>query len=270
MSHTSWWNKAKLKLEETNKYFVVPILALLTGIVGLYTNMAKTEMEEKLTAVSVETAKIESAAKSLEAQIAEQEFKSDLKIQMYGEVKEAISDTNVKRQKAVLLLVNEMLADDSVFREQLITILLASSEIDASVKEEQNKREIRNRRFEEQLLDSFPVFTIDVFYSEDWAKTSTTKAEKVSKLLKEKYPGYAIRLRCLPREINARKGFRFGSDEIRYSKKDSVLAAGIQKELIQAKLISEDSLKLKEGIGPRNAEGPKNYMSLFIRKTYSK
>lgn len=252
-------------VETTNKYLLTPAIFLLTAAVSVYTAITKNQMDKQNAIITEETAKIQNAAKSIESELAEKEFENNLKFQMYTEVKEAISDTNSKKQKVVLSLVNEMLADDSTFREKLITILLASSQVNVSVKEEQNRIELRKERFESGFQDSFPVFTIDILYSDDLAKKVSVKAESVSKLLQEKYPSYNIRLRCLPREINARKAFRFGRNEIRYNKTDSTLDYAIQKELLAANLITEDTVKLKEGIGPRNSEGPKNYMTLFIK-----
>ena len=69
----------------------------------------------------------------------EREFRNELKIQMYSEVKEAISKNDEKLKSVVLLMVNEMLADASLFREKLITILLASPTTSVAAKENNMK-----------------------------------------------------------------------------------------------------------------------------------
>ena len=109
--------KGKLFLENLNKYWATPAIAIVGGILGIYFSIISKGLES-------EAQRIEIIATQLESDIRQNEFKNDLKIQMYGEVKEAIASEDEKLQNAVLLLVNEMLADDSTFREQLITILL--------------------------------------------------------------------------------------------------------------------------------------------------
>ena len=149
---------------------------------------------------------------------------NNLKIQMYGEVKEAISQDDEKLQNAVLLLVNEMLADDTLFREKLITILLASPNVDTSVKNTQKKIEEKTNKFvSEERTVSTDKFTIDIFYLEDIIEEAKPRAEEIMAALNEKLgEKFQIRLRRLPRNINAKSGYRISANEIRYEKEENI------------------------------------------------
>ena len=194
----------------------------------------------------------------------QKEFKNNLKIKMYGEVKEAITQDDEKLQNAVLLLVNEMLADDSIFKEQLITILLASPNIDESVKKNQNTYELKSEEFaiEEKQLNT-GKFVIDVFYLEDIINEAKNNEQKIVNALQKELPdNYQIRLRLLPLNINAKSGYRISSNQIRFENDESETANKILTIIENEKIFELEQLQ-KKIINPKNKTP--NYLSVFVR-----
>jgi len=246
----------KTFLENLNKYWATPIIAIVGGLLGLYFTVVKNSLE-------AEAQRIATSATKIETELKQREFNNNVKIQMYTEVKEAIVKEDKKLQNAVLLLVNEMLADDSVFREKLITILIASPNTDESVikvqKEIENKALTFTKDEDQKLISKF---TVDVFYLEDIIKESEPRAKKIYNSLKQEFPDYQIRMRILPRSINAKIGYRISANEIRYESGEKEVADRILG-LITAQKIFELEQPRKVVISPGNPTP--NYISIFVR-----
>ncbi|MCF8368451.1 MAG: hypothetical protein K9G76_05365 [Bacteroidales bacterium] len=243
-------------LENLNKYWATPMIAIVGGLLGLYFTVVKNNLE-------AEADKLGIAAKKIETDLKQREFQNTLKIQMYGEVKEAISQEDEKLQNAVLLMVNEMLSDDSLFRDKLITILLASPNTDESVKVEQQKLEKKTQEFvqlEKQKTAS--VFTIDVFYLEDVVAEAEPRAKQIEQLILDHMQGYQVRFRQLPRNINAKSGYRISANEIRYEADEKEIAEKILSLIQEADIFQLEQPRLNQ-INP-NKPTP-NYISIFVR-----
>lgn len=245
-------------LEQANRLLVAPLLALVGGMLGLYYTVVKDRLEAQGRA-------IENTAKVIETELSVREFENNLKVQMYGEVKNAIADDNPKLQKAVLLLVNEMLADprDTAFREKLITVLLASPQVGASVREAQDSIESVAAVFQsdEARRDSANL-TLDIFYTDDLLAESRPRAQGFAKAWSLRRPRDVVRVRLLPRLINARAGYRISANEIRYESDEAAVA----REIL--------ALARSSGLFPREMPRPReihpahptpNYVTLFIR-----
>ena len=163
----------------------------------------------------------------------------------------------------MLLLVNEILADDSLFRDKLITILLASPNIDESVKIEQKKYEEKTTAFiqqEKQITSG--NFTIDVFYLEDVIEEAEPRAQKIEEALKSEFPDYQVRVRRIPRNMNAQSGYRISANEIRYEKDEKEIAQKIFS-IIEAKRIFDMEQPRLNEINP--SKPSPNYVSIFVR-----
>lgn len=243
-------------LENLNKYWATPAIAIMAGALGLYFNSVKQNLENQ-------ALEIKNAASKIESELREREFSNELKIQMYSEVKDAISKDDEKLQSAVLLMINEMLADDSLFREKLITILLASPTTSVSVKETQNEITDKSVIFqkEQKAIDN-SKFTIDVFYLEDIIAESQPRAEKIQHLLEQKYPNYDVRLRLLPRLTNAKSGYRISANEIRFEESEKDIAEDLKSLIVNEGIFELEQPRLKL-IYPKK-QTP-NYLSLFVR-----
>ncbi|MCU4174176.1 hypothetical protein [Carboxylicivirga sp. N1Y90] len=249
--------RAKLFFENLNKYWATPMIAIIGGILGIYFTIIKDSLE-------ADAQRIENVALKIESELKQQEFKNNLKIQMYGEVKDAITQNDEKLQNAVLLLVNEMLADDSLFREQLITILLTSPNVNESVRKNQEEIQTKAEVFiKEEKQISATNFFIDVFYLEDIISEAKPRAEIiVRKLTEELGNNYQVRLRRLPLNINAKSGYRISANEIRYEKDEAEIAEEVL-ELIQSEnVFSIEQPRMKQ---IRPSKKTPNYLSIFVR-----
>jgi hypothetical protein len=234
-------------LENLNKYWVTPAVAIVGALLGIYFTIVKESLD--------------ASATRIETQLKEREFNNALKFQMYSEVKDAILKKDAKVQGAVLLIVNEMLASDSTFRDKLITLMLASPNIDTSVVKQQKEIDNKAEQFkleEEQVKGD--QFTIDVFYLEDIAREAEPRAERIVTLLKERYTSYQIRKRKLPRNINAQTGYRISANEIRYDPEEENLAAEI-KTYIQSKGV----FQLEQPMLRKTTRHTPKYLSIFVR-----
>ena len=249
--------KATLFLENLNKYWVTPIIAIIGGILALYFTIIKDKME-------ADAQRIENVALKIESDLKQREFNNNLKIQMYSEVKDAITKNDEKLQNAVLLLVNEMLADDSLFREQLITILLTSPNVKESVRRNQQEIQSKVEQFNnEERQISANDFIIDVFYTEDMINESKPRANKIVRLLNHELGNnYKVRLRILPMNINAKSGYRITANEIRYEDEETKLANKIHKLIMDNNIFELEQPRMKK---IRPIKKTPNYLSIFVR-----
>ncbi|MDO9254737.1 MAG: hypothetical protein Q7U54_04425 [Bacteroidales bacterium] len=246
----------KTFLENLNKYWATPIIAIVGGLLGLYFTVVKNNLE-------ADASRIAASATKIETELKQREFNNNVKLQMYTEVKEAIIKEDKKLQTAVLLLVNEMLADDSLFREKLITILIASPNTDESVIKVQKDIETKTITFtKDEKQKQSSTFTIDVFYLEDIISESEPRAKKIYSSLKQEFPDYLVRMRRLPRSINAKNGYRISANEIRFEPGEQEVADKILS-VIRTQRIFEKEQPRKMVVSPGNPSP--NYLSIFVR-----
>jgi hypothetical protein len=181
---------------------------------------------------------------------------------MYNEVKAAMlvkNDTSL--QKAVMLIVNEMLADDSVFRDKLVTLLLAAPNAGKSLRMEQRKNDtiVRYFKMEEEQISS-KNFSIDIFYLDDLKAEAKPRAEKIKNVLSVKYPDYQVRVRLLPRNINARSAYRISANEIRFEDDEKEIATQVLSLIEQNKIFNIEQPKLH-----KSTQKTPKYISIFVR-----
>jgi hypothetical protein len=244
----------KAFLEHVNKYWVAPLIAIVGGIVGVYFSIVKSSLE-------TQAANLQNTALQIETQLKEKEFDNDLKLQMYNEVKDAITHNDKKLQSAVLLIVNELLADDSLFRDKLVDLLRTSPNTSDSVKKEiQTIEKNEDDFYAEQVQGKGSTFTIDVFYLESVAKEALPRAKQVKALLSSIWPTYTVRLRLLPRAVNARNGYRISANEIRYEKDEEPIAQKCLQAINDKNIFPLEQPRLHLITKPTP-----NYISVFVR-----
>ena len=177
---------------------------------------------------------------------------------IYKEVKDAIAGKDTGLQNATLIVVNEMLKDDTAFREKLKTVLFASSNSKDLYKVQKNIDQFAEAEI--QTKTQTGKFTIDVFYLDDIPSESVPCTDKVVALLKTKYPGYNIRKRLLPKEVNARSGYRIDANQIRYEPNESNMANEIKKAIESNKIFQNEQPFLRT-----TTNKTPGYISIFIR-----
>lgn len=234
-------------LENLNKYWVTPVVAIVGGLLGIYFTIVKGNLD--------------ATATRIENELKEREFDNQIKLRMYDEVKDAVVKKDAKVQKAVVVIVNEMLANDSLFRDKLITLMLASPNIDTSVVSQQREIDDKIALFTKEQEQIHPDrFTIDVFFLEDVEREAEPRADSVVRIVKEKYPDYQIRKRKLPRYVNARRGYRIAGNEIRFEADEESLAREIQTLIESRGIFQLEKLTLHK----INYHTPR-YLSIFVR-----
>lgn len=194
----------------------------------------------------------------LDIEIDQRKFNNELKLALYKEVKDAIVQKDTALQIAAWLIVENMLEEDTVsFKDGLQTLLYNTKSFELR----KMQKNLDNYREEENALN-VNVFTIDIFYLEDIVEEAKERAEKLYYLLCSKYPKYTIRQRLLPKTVNARKGYRIDSNQIRFDKgtEEEQLAKDI-KNYIQDNKIFEKEQPILQGINNKT----ENYMSIFVR-----
>lgn len=260
----------------TTKNVVLIVIGILTAWNTYTTQVTKNKLD--ITKAQLDTAKarleiqsimLENQSTALESDLRKREFGNSLKFRLYEEVRNAITGREPKIQDAVVLIINEMLADDSVYRAKLSNILLSSQNTDAAVKTsivQTQKLEYTFVAEQTQTLatlnrpENEDKFTIDVFYLEDVKQEAKPRAEKIVTLLDTKYPQHTVRLRMLPKIINARSGYGIGSNQVRYEPGEKKLAEEVIDYITSEKIFPREQLT-----GHPVKSKTTHYISVFVR-----
>lgn len=236
-------------LENLNTKWVTPLFAIVAIVYGFIFKVNSDQLEQN-------SKKLENLQTQIENEIRQKEFNNNLKLTIYKEVKDAISQKDTVLQNATLIVVNEMLKDDSVFREKLKTVLFASTNSTKLIKVQQK---IDNFEVEEKLTRG-KEFKIDVFYLEAIPEEAKPRAKKIVEILKKKYPKYTVRQRLLPKEINAQSEFRIDANQIRYELNESQIANDILNTIKE-----ENVFKIEQPKMYLTTFHTPNYISVFVR-----
>jgi hypothetical protein len=237
--------------EKLNKYAVAPIVAILGTVYGFYIDNLNKTLEANKT-------KLDMLEQTADMNLKQKQFDEDLKFKLFTEVKDALSQNDTNQQKAIIILINEMLADDTTYRSNLINVLSHTSSPAIKKAIETQKKE--ESRFRSENVNDKNTFTVDVIYLEETKSESKPLAEKASTIIKQNFPAYSIRLRMLPQTINARRKFLISTNEIRCETDELDKATAIQKLINQDKLLPDASLAIHQV-----SDNSPNRISVFIR-----
>ena len=237
--------------DKLNSNWITPVLAIITGVYGFMFKMNSDKLDEN-------TKNLNNLKTQIETQLRQKEFENDLKLTIYKEVKDAIVKKDTSIQNATLIVVNEMLKEDTAFREKLKTVLFASPNSNTLIAVQKKIDEFTD----EQTLTTTTRgnFTIDVFYLDDIITEAKPRAEQIAGLLRTMHPGYNIRLRLLPKEVNARSGYRISANQIRFEASESKVAQEAYDAIFKNKIFSLEQPKMNT-ISYRTP----NYLSIFVR-----
>jgi hypothetical protein len=236
-------------LEKLNSKWVTPLFAIIAIIYGFIFKVNSDHLEKN-------SKKLEIIQKQIESEQRQKEFNNNLRLTIYKEVKEAIAQKDSSLQSATLIVVNEMLKDDSVFREKLKTVLFAST---SSNKLIETQQKIDRFKVDEKLTQS-KGFKIDVFYLDAIQDESKPRAQKIVEILQKKYPKYKIRLRLLPKQVNAQSQYRVDANQIRFEPSESKIATNVLKIIRDENVFDLEQPQLRVS----RYKTP-NYISVFVR-----
>ena len=249
-------------LEKLNSKWVTPLFAIITVIYGTFYSISSAKMDEYSKKLDAYSTELDNISKKIENELRVKEFDNNLKMTIYSEVKEAIQKKDTTLQNATLIVINEMLQDDSLFREKLKTVLFASSNSQKLIEVQQKIDQFSTEQKTVQKNNiSSDDFKIDVFYLDEIVDEAKPRAEKVVELIRSSYPEMGVRLRLLPKEVNARSGYRISSNQIRYNADERNIAEGVL-ELIDTENIFPLETPVLKQIDYYDSP---NYISIFVR-----
>lgn len=236
-------------LEKLNSKWVTPLFAILAIIYGFFFKINSDQIDQN-------TKNLKNLQTQMDNELHKKEFENNLKLTIYKEVKDAIEQRDSSLQKATLIVVNEMLKEDTIFREKLKTVLFSTTNSKKLIAVQQKIDQFAV----EQTTTTVNGFKIDVFYLDDIIGEAKPIAEQIVSLLHVKYPNYIIRLRLLPKEINAQDGYRIDANQIRFESSERVIANEVLKIIGDKKIFIKEQPQLIM----TNYRTP-NYISVFVR-----
>ena len=216
-------------IEKINSKWVTPFFAIVAVVYGFVFKVYSDQVDKN-------TQSLKNLQTQIDTELRQKEFENNLKLTIYKEVKEAVKAQNdTTLQNATLIVVNEMLKDDSAFREKLKTVLFSSSNSTRLISVQQRIDDFAN----EQKTAAGYNFKIDVFYLDDAAEAVKQKAQQVVNLLQGQYTNSQVRLRVLPKEVNAQSGYRININQIRYEIAETSIANDVLKTIADKKILEE-------------------------------
>ncbi len=242
-------------LEKLNSKWVTPLFAIIAIVYGFMFKVNNDKLQQNAN-------ELDYLSKQIENELRVKEFDNNLKMMIYSEVKEAITKKDSALQNATLIVINEMLKDDTLFREKLKTVLFASSNSKQLIAVQEKIDQFSSEQKDMVKPSASSIgYKIDVFYLDDIVDEAKPRAEKIVKLLEKRYPENTVRLRLLPKEVNAQVGYRISANQIRFEPGESELA----KEVLE--VIQQNSVfKLEQPVMHEiNYYKSPNYISIFVR-----
>jgi hypothetical protein len=176
---------------------------------------------------------------NVNTKIREKEFINNLRLTLYEEVKQSMKTNDTNQQKITLLLIDELLKEDIEFRDKLITLVLSHNNSPSLVKHQKDFMD-----FIETESMKTNSWNINVYWLEDISSESRPRAEKIVKIIQEKYPNINVKLKKLSKLVNSKKGYRISQNMIRAEKDEMFLATDIMKLINQTNVLEKEKLIL--------------------------
>lgn len=189
----------------------------------------------------------------------------------------SLSSSNPEERRLAVIFA-KTLATDNTFPQELLPVMVYITNTDSSYasgayeviktmrSSAQNKKDKKliskidneiSQSFKEKQVNYETNPSIDLFYNGEKFTNSKPLALKVSKLLKQKYPGYSIHVRLLPHLINIQKEYNYSISEIRCDSTQAKLAKDCSS--IVNKLVPTERPYIKFIHQPNP-----NYLSFYI------
>jgi hypothetical protein len=215
-----------------NNKWVTPIVTIITGIYGMVFTIYLNKMD-------IQEKKLNQIETNVNTKIREKEFINNLRLTLYEEVKQSMKTNDTNQQKITLLLIDELLKEDIEFRDKLITLVLSHNNSPSLVKHQKDFMD-----FSETESMKTNSWNINVYWLEDISSESRPRAEKIVKIIQEKYPNINVRLKKLSKLVNSKKGYRISQNMIRAEKDEMFLATDIMKLINQTNVLEKEKLIL--------------------------
>lgn len=235
-------------IDKLNNKWVTPVMAIVTAVYGFIFTAHFNQLK-------IQESKLNQIQTSMNTKLQEKGFVNNLRLTLYEEVKESMKSKDTNQQKMTLLLVDELLKEDTTFRDKLVTLVLTHSNSPSLVKDQE---EFINFKEVEKPVEG--KWNISVFWLEDIPQEAQPRAERVAKLIQQKYPNVHVRVRKLSKMVNSKEGYRISQNLIRAEEGETKFANDV------AKLINSSDILPMEKIlvGKSRTKSHQNF-SVFIR-----
>jgi hypothetical protein len=235
-------------IDKLNNKWVTPVMAIVTAVYGFIFTAHFNQLK-------IQESKLNQIQTSMNTKLQEKGFVNNLRLTLYEEVKESMKSKDTNQQKMTLLLVDELLKEDTTFRDKLVTLVLTHSNSPSLVKDQE---EFINFKEVEKPVEG--KWNISVFWLEDIPQEAQPRAERVAKLIQQKYPTVHVRVRKLSKMVNSKEGYRISQNLIRAEEGETKFANDV------AKLINSSDILPMEKIlvGKSRTKSHQNF-SIFIR-----
>lgn len=235
-------------IDKLNNKWVTPVVAIITAIYGMVFGFYfdKIELQEK---------KLKQVETSLNTKLREKEFINNLRLTLYQEVKQSMKTQDTNQQKITLLLIDELLKEDTSFRDKLVTLVLSHTTSPTLIKEQ---REFMEFDETESMVED--KWNINVYWLEDISKESLPRAQKIVKLINEKYPTVNVRLKKLSKMVNSKNGYRITQNLVRAETSEYEFATEIINLINGTEILEKEKLIVSKA----NTKTDKMF-SIFIR-----
>lgn len=162
----------------------------------------------------------------LDIELKEKDFRNNLRVKMYDEVKVAISKKDSSTQKVVNILIESILSEDTLYLEKLRLIMKQSENVGPDIKTSiinnqtfQSEQQTIPKIVTEKKSELSKRYLVDVFYLEGENDSLMKTARRIVDELRTKFSErFSVRLRILPKAVNARSGYNIQFNEIRFEK----------------------------------------------------
>jgi len=249
----------KSALEKFNSKLMVPLMAILTALSTFYYTQLDSKLKYESLKLDTLRQSLMNASLELDNYLKRQQFDRQTNFDLFKEIKEAVKSKDEAHQKVLLVFIDQMLGHDSVMRQKYINVLAISGT--NTVREEVKQIALQETVFyAEQVQLSKAKLTekrlrVDVFYLEETQAISQPLASSVAKLLPPEE--FVVRVRLLPRGVNARPGYQVTGNQIR------VEASEISEGQKLLGLIDKAFVKEKPRLR-KVSNVTDNYVSIFI------
>ncbi|HKR04331.1 MAG TPA: hypothetical protein VJY62_06795 [Bacteroidia bacterium] len=235
------------------------LIAVATGYNSFQNDKIKTGLQNQLAQVEINKASVEKLSSEVHLQIDQKRFSNEQLFGLYREIKESVNQKDCDQQILLTMIVDQVMADNISLRDSLRNFVLKKDPTCSAaqyIKKEKHVEAI----FENQQKESSGHFTIDVFYLDEIVAEAKPRAERIVTLLKNMYPDYTIRLRLLPKSVNARNGYRIESNQVRFEAAESKIA----KEVFDS-IVKQNIFQLEQPALNVISYHTQDYISIFVR-----
>lgn len=235
------------------------LIAVATGYNSFQNEKINSSLKNQLTQVEINKAGMEKLSTEVHLQMDQKKFSNEQLFQLYREIKESVNNKDCDQQLLLTMIVDQVMADNLSLRDSLRNFVVKKDPNCSAAKYIKIERAIE-AEFETEQKTVTGKYTIDVFYLDEIPREAQPRAKQVAALLRKMYPDYTIRMRLLPKAVNARREYRIDSNQIRYESGESNLAKTIYDAIVKEKIFRLEQPQL-------NISGyhTPNYINIFVR-----